>query len=419
MVGLIASAIAFHRIEEFSRRKLIPLFFPEGRLIELEGAIRISISRRIRLMNRVGNTIPLIILVVTLLTLQWEVEISTVSVRNYARDTLIFTLILFAYAFISSGLLNRLVSRNITQPLEEMIRVLRHVRRGEFNEKVGVVSNDEIGYTGDVINEMTGGLREREDLLRSLALAKEVQQNLLPRQNPDIQGLDIAAASLYCDETGGDYYDFLQTGQAVNGNVRIVLGDVSGHGISSALLMATTRAFLRQRSDMKGSLAQVVSDVNRQLCRDVMESGNFITLFFLEVDLSGKRLRWVRAGHDPGFCYNPRSDCFRELKGEGIALGMDEKWQYAEKEITGLSAGNIVFLFTDGIWEAQNQSGQMFGKEALCAVIQKKARLSAQQICDAVIQALSDFQAGARQEDDVTLIIVKIGDFKNQKDQQN
>ncbi|MFC1887131.1 PP2C family protein-serine/threonine phosphatase, partial [Thermodesulfobacteriota bacterium] len=334
------------------------------------------------------------------------------SVVEYSRGVLIFTFVIFIYAFISTGMLNRLLSRNITEPLEEMIRVLRHVRRGRFNERVQVVSNDEIGYTGDVINEMTQGLREGEDLRRSLVLAREVQQNLLPLKKPEFPGLDIAGISLYCDETGGDYYDFLDSGSSETGVVRIVMGDVSGHGVSSALLMATARAFLRQRVDMGGDPAEVVSDVNRQLSRDVMNSGNFMTLFYLEMDLSRKNLRWVRAGHDPAFFYDSQKDRFQELKGKGVALGIDESFSYEENEMAGISKGSIAVLFTDGIWEAQNPVGAMFGKEALRAVVRQNAMLSAQHIVNAVIQAHSDFQQGAKSEDDVTLIVVKIDDCK-------
>ena len=180
--------------------------------------------------------------------------------------------------------LNRVGSRNITEPIKEIIRVLKRVRKGQFDEKVQVVSNDEIGYTGDVINEMTEGLEERDLMKRSLELAMEVQQNLLPKENPRIEGLDIAGKSIYCDETGGDYYDFITLDGNRRGNIAIVVGDVSGHGIHSALLMATARASIRQRTYLMGDLSQVISDVNRQITGDVEESGQFMTLFYMIVD---------------------------------------------------------------------------------------------------------------------------------------
>jgi len=411
LVGLIASAIVSHRIESYSRNKLIPYFFPEGCLTELKGTAKISISKRIRLVYRLGNVIPMIILLVTLLTLQWELDSSMTSAKEYGKGIIVFTLILFVYSFIATGTLNRAVSRSIVQPIKEMIRVLRNVSQGDFKMKVQVISNDEIGHIGDVINEMTDGLIERENLRRSLGLAREIQQSLLPEGNPDIEGLDIAGTSIYCDETGGDYYDYVESASDKPGDIRIAIGDVSGHGISSALLMATTRAFLWQRSSMPGSIGQVVSDVNRQLSRDVQKSGSFMTLFFISIDRKNSNLSWVRAGHDPALFYDPQTDHFSELKGKGIALGLDGSWEYAEETQLNLENGQIIVLYTDGIWEAHNGKGEMFGKAALRAVIRENAKLPAKQIMNTVIDTLSDFQEGTDSEDDVTLIVLKIVDL--------
>jgi sigma-B regulation protein RsbU (phosphoserine phosphatase) len=188
--------------------------------------------------------------------------------------------------------------------------------------KVRVVSNDELGDLGDGINEMTEGLIERDRMRQSLNLAKEVQQALLPRTDPQISGLEIASTSVYCDETGGDYFDYLASDGPNSGKISVVVVDVSGHGVPSALLMATARAFLRQRSDLPGSISRIVSDVNRQLARDVEESGGFMTLFYLVLNAKKHRLSWVRAGHDPAILYDPVADAFEELHGAGVALGV-------------------------------------------------------------------------------------------------
>jgi len=112
--------------------------------------------------------------------------------------------------------------------------------------------------------------REHRKVRQSLSLAMEVQQNLLPRSNPSVKGLDIAGKSVYCDETGDDYFDFLKTGNPEAGAISVVVGDVSDHGIPSALLMATARACIRQRSSRPGSIAKIVTDTNRQLAGDDM-----------------------------------------------------------------------------------------------------------------------------------------------------
>lgn len=208
-----------------------------------------------------------------------------------------------------------IVSSNLTRPLQEIIRVLKGVRDGDLYNKVQVTTNDEIGYTGDVINEMTEGLRERDRMRHSLDLAREVQQNLLPKSAPKIQGLDIAGVSIYCERTGGDYFDYLPVDEHGLGKIGVVVGDVSGHGIPSALLMTTARALIRKNATLSDSIANIISDVNQQLWLDVKESGRFMTLFYSVIDGQNKRIRWVRAGHDPAIFYAPESDTFEELKG--------------------------------------------------------------------------------------------------------
>jgi sigma-B regulation protein RsbU (phosphoserine phosphatase) len=149
---------------------------------------------------------------------------------------------------------------------------VRKVQHGLFETRVRVTSNDEIGYTGDVINAMTEGLIERDRIKQSLSLAKEIQQNLLPKDTWKLDGFDMAGKSEYCDETGGDYFDFIHAVGGEDHKLGVVIGDVSGHGISSALLMATVRSALRQRAFHPGSAAQIISDVNRQLVQDIEPS---------------------------------------------------------------------------------------------------------------------------------------------------
>lgn len=237
----------------------------------------------------------------------------------------------------------------------------------------------------------------------------EVQQNLLPKENPRIKGLDIAGKSIYCDETGGDYYDFIKLNGNGPANIAIVVGDVSGHGIPSALLMATARAFIRLRTSLTGGLAQVISDVNRQIVRDVEETGQFMTLFFLTVDQERRGMEWVRAGHDPGIFYDPARDLFEDLAGPGMALGVDGAWNYESNRKNGLEEGQIIVLGTDGIWEAQSPEGQMFGKEALCRIIRENAAADANRLLEDIIDSLDHFRDGFQLQDDVTLIVVKIG----------
>jgi sigma-B regulation protein RsbU (phosphoserine phosphatase) len=403
-VGIITVTIAFFVLEWRLQRSLVPVLFPQGGLYAIRGVLRIRIGTRLAALITAANLIPfLAFLLIVQRTVRSELP------PDQLLHQLRVTIATNSIVFITVGaVLTVLVSINLTRPFGNIIQVLKNVHSGRLDRRVSVRSNDEIGYVGDVINEMTSGLREREDMRRSLELARKVQQDLLPKTAPQSMGLDIAGRSIYCDQTGGDYFDYIPITGAGGQRVGLLVGDVSGHGISSALLMATARAFLRLRSFLPGGLAQVVNDVNAQLCRDVKESGQFMTLFFLVIDPGLRVLKWVRAGHDPAVLYDPRRDCFEELRGRGMALGVDETWHYEEEQRSGLERGQIIVIGTDGIWESRNPAGQMFGKAALFDVIRNHALSSAQDILNAIVDALRTFQAGARTEDDITLVVVRV-----------
>jgi sigma-B regulation protein RsbU (phosphoserine phosphatase) len=408
MVGYIAAILSFYLVEAYSRRRLIRILFPEGRLAALRGTIKLSILRRIRVLYGVGTLAPMIILVGTLVFILLEVAGADISAAELGREILIFTIVLCVVFIFVGGRLNVLSGQSIIQPVTDMMVLVRRVRKGYFRQKVRVVSNDELGVLGDGFNEMTEGLIERDQIRQSLYLAEEVQQTLLPRENPKVDGLDIAATIVYCDETGGDYYDYLDTGKAYPGNFTVAIGDVSGHGIPSALMMATARAFLRQRSVLPGTPADIVSDVNKQITRDFAESGGFMTLFYLSIDPVNRNLCWVRAGHDPAIFYDPETDRFDELRGAGLVLGVDAGRRYEQFQKTGLKAGQVIVLGSDGLWEARNPQGEMFGKKPIYQIIRQFPDGTAGEILTACFNRFNDFQGDRAPEDDVTLVVIRI-----------
>jgi sigma-B regulation protein RsbU (phosphoserine phosphatase) len=255
---------------------------------------------------------------------------------------------------------------------------------------------------------MTAGLRERYELRRTIALAREVQQTLLPRQNPRVPGLEIAGRSIYCDATGGDYWDYLLPEDGGKGAIGIAVGDVSGHGLPAALLMASVRAGLRQRVALGGDIAAMVGDVNRQFSRDAEDSGNFMTLFYLAIDRTAGRLEWVRAGHDPALLYDPHQDRFADLKGSGMALGVDAEGGYTASRQGGLREGQVILLGTDGIWEARTAGGEMLGKGPVRRLLRELAHRSAAEIVTALADLVLGFVGTGRPEDDLTMVVVKI-----------
>ncbi|MDJ0889157.1 MAG: SpoIIE family protein phosphatase, partial [Desulfobacterales bacterium] len=209
-------------------------------------------------------------------------------------------------------------------PSEEHWYYLRALRMSGDGPVRVVVSHEEITALKKAERALRLREQERDRLRHAMRLAMEVQQTLLPRATPSVPGIDLAGRSIYCDETGGDYYDYLLFGPAPSKTLGIFIGDVSGHGISSALLMAAARASLRQRASTPGRLADIIGDVNRQITRDLIASGQFITLLGMQLTPQSGRLVWVRAGHEPALLYRAREDRFESLVGEGAApLGLE------------------------------------------------------------------------------------------------
>ena len=403
-IGLITVTVAFFLFEHLLQKRLAPYFFPSGGLSAIPKTLRIRIRTRLLALLFACNLIPLIS---TILILKRILENQYEPVLALAKLQLVISV--NALIFIGVGIcLTALVSRNLSIPFRDIIQTLGEIKDGRFDKRVQVFSNDEIGYTGDAINEMTKGLIEREKMQQSLNLAKEVQQNLLPKSNLKVNGFDIAGKSVYCDETGGDYYDFIIIDDAAEQKIGVAIGDVCGHGIPSALLMATVRSSLRQRVSLPGSTAKIISDVNRHLVKDVEDSGQFMTMFFLVLDTETRQLEWVRAGHDPGIVYDPGLDSFSELGGSGIALGLDAEWVYEDNKKTDFSNDQIIFLSTDGIWEARNKNGEMLGKEPILNAIRQSASLNATQIIDAIFNILDKFIGEVKIEDDITSVIIKM-----------
>jgi hypothetical protein len=282
-----------------------------------------------------------------------------------------------------------------------------------FNKEKGIKKFDS-SFINAVVNTARSITRlidlaiGNDRMLSALELAEEVQQNLLPKKIPKVKGLDIAAQTIYCNKTGGDYYDFLNATNEPDGKLNVVVGDVAGHGIAAGLLMATARALIRSRSAQPGSLSEVVTDVNRNLTLDIQGTNRFMTLFYLTVDPANKSLCWVRAGHDAALVYNRSTDGFKELFGPGMGLGLDEDFQYEESELANLVKGDLIFLGTDGIWETMNPDGELFGKQAVQDILRQNAAASAGEILDKILFALSRFRENLEPEDDVTLVVVKI-----------
>ncbi|MGB5985802.1 MAG: SpoIIE family protein phosphatase [Desulfobacterales bacterium] len=306
-------------------------------------------------------------------------------------------------------LLIRLTTAKTVTSIQAVSQAAEQVAAGDYNIHLPVTSNDEIGELTRRFNTMARQLEEGALMKRSLLLAQEVQQSLLPTGRLTTRHLDVAGASRYCDETGGDYYDYIPIPRPERGAepYAVVVGDVTGHGIAAALLMATVRSLLRLRVALGGRLEQIMTDVNRLLCADTVESGSFITLFLLSFDPLSRGLTWVRAGHEPALIYDPQTNDFTELAEPGIALGVDAEWRYRQHEHQPWQEHQLLLIGTDGIWEAENQSGERFGKERLREIIRQHADAPVDELLNAVMDAVDRFRGGCRQADDTTLVVMK------------
>jgi len=311
-----------------------------------------------------------------------------------------------AAALLLAGGLALPLARRVTRPLRTLAAASDRIAAGELDVPTGAQTGDEFGQLAAALNRMIPRLRDDARLRDSVHSAQEVQRELLPTAWPSVASFEIAATSIYCDEIGGDYYDVVDLTGNEEPKLGVVVGDVAGHGIAAALLMATTRAILRSRLAPARALADVVTEANRSIVQDRF-SGRFVTLFAAVVDTNDLRLHWVCAGHEPAILYDPPTDSFEELGGEDIPLGVRLDWDYREYSRDGWRHGQVILIGTDGIWETRDQHGRRFGKDALRDLVRANAHRTPREIQDAVLRALADFRGGRTQEDDVTLVVLK------------
>ena len=283
--------------------------------------------------------------------------------------------------------------------------VLQNVDGGEI--PVLIHTNTLFSDSDQVIGNMAF-IADLTQQKKALQLAAEVQAQLLPREPPEVPGLDIAGRSISCDEVGGDYFDYLIDPQKRDGDVTVAIGDITGHGVEAALLMSSARAALRMRAFKGGPITGLVSAVNKQFIEDVGSSGRFMTLCYMRVSGGRTNVEWVRAGHEPALLYDPDLGEFHELKGPGLALGVMPDFAYERQLFEGLKENQLIVLTTDGVFERANKKGELFGKESLKNVIRCTADQPAEKIVAALFDALDEFADGHPVEDDVTVVIIKI-----------
>jgi sigma-B regulation protein RsbU (phosphoserine phosphatase) len=298
-------------------------------------------------------------------------------------------------------------ARSLTDPITSLIHAGRQLSAGNYEAQVQIKANDELGQLGTVFNDIGPKLREREAMKHSLQLAGVIQKSLLPKQVPDLAHFEVAGQCLYCEETGGDYYDFIDLSDVHDHKFSVVLADVSGHGIGAALLMASVRGIMH--AEIKHSacdLVKLLDSLNEQVIEDT-EDDKFVTLFHGILDDRNRSFIWSSAGHEPAYWYHKAQDTLEELPNTGMPIGILPDAVYDQAGPIIPEGGDLIIIGTDGIWEARNEHNHFFGKERFFKTIKTHALDTAQQICAAVIDEVTAFIGPGRRTDDITLIVIK------------
>lgn len=306
-----------------------------------------------------------------------------------------------------------LMARRLSQPLVELTGHISRIGSGDLDSRLELRGTRELARLSDQLNQMASGLKDRMELQQSMELAKHVQQSLLPSATPSNTAtahgsMDIHGRSAYCDHTGGDYFDFIEFDHPLGKRTLIAVGDVTGHGIGAALLMATARGALRASVGNGARLNDVLARVNRVLAGGESH-GLFMTLSLLVIDPAQGTARWASAGHDPALVYELGSDRFYELTGNDLPLGIEIDSTYHEHDACNIQPDSIIVVGTDGIWEALAASGnERFGKQRLRDVIRQRATMSAREIGDGIEAALNEYCGEGRLKDDVTYVVIRL-----------
>jgi phosphoserine phosphatase RsbU/P len=256
----------------------------------------------------------------------------------------------------------------------------------------------------ELIHSLAEESAKRERLNRELEIARQVQARLLPQMYPQVKGLDFAGFSRTAQEVGGDYYDFIAL---ENGHLGIAIGDVSGKGISAALLMASVRAALHGLTFSGAlNLSRIIAGLNR-IIFDSSNSNRFVTFVFGEYDPASRVLDYVNAGHNFPVLLRSGAASAERLDVGGPVLGIFAGAQYAQGRVQ-LQPGDVLLAFTDGISEAMTFDHQEWGEERVIEAARDNVQRTAQEIVTAIVSSADSFTAGAPQHDDLSLVVLKV-----------
>jgi len=271
---------------------------------------------------------------------------------------------------------------------------------------ISILKKDKFTDYDSITPKFVENITERQRLQKELDVARHVQMSFLPKENPIIEGLDIASTCIPAFEVGGDYYDFIRLGEKKLG---IIIGDVSGKGTQAAFYMTLTKGFLKALAKQSDSPSQVLIKMN-ELFYENVERGRFISMIYAIVDLEKGFIRIAGAGHNP-VIYRDQDGAINLISPKGLALGL-EKGTIFNRVISEheekLEPGKVFLFYTDGFTEAVNKKGDEYGLDRMFAVSENYHSSTSQIIQDKMIEDINKFIGKAKQHDDMTMVVLKI-----------
>jgi sigma-B regulation protein RsbU (phosphoserine phosphatase) len=329
----------------------------------------------------------------------------------------VVTLVLISLGFLllelAALIIGIVLTRAITRTISELYRATQFVQEGNFSYRVSVERKDQLGALGDSFNSMTSSItnliNEQKQLQRlenEISIAREVQDQLFPRNLPHVAGVEIEAICRAARSVSGDYYDFIQLSPT---HVAIAIADISGKGISAALLMASLQAALRSQLLVPGSetlsTSELVARLNKHLVRNTGDD-RFATFLVAVFDTATRTLRYTNAGHLPGFCLSDGKSI--HLDKGGIVLGIMEDYTYVEG-IVQVPPDSVVIGYSDGLVEPENAYGEEFGVSRLEAAAQRVRHAKPRHIAESLMTAAEEWSGSPEQADDMTIIVARLG----------
>ena len=327
-------------------------------------------------------------------------EIKKASVRSLSLG-----LGVIALALIGIVPLSRRMTRNLTTLTDGVQRIAQ----GDFSARVPVRSRDEFGALAGAFNQMAQDVEhrqqlvvERERLTRELELCRRIQTEMLPHAPLRLGATEVKGISIPAREVGGDFFNYFEL---PGGDLAVLVGDVSGKGISAALLMANIQATLRARLPLEPDLARLTTAIDKEI-EEATPPGVYATLFLAIVHPHEKTLRYVNAGHHPQFLI--RGDGIVPLSSGGMPVGLFAGHGYVERTVQ-LADEDVLFFYTDGLVELENEAGEMFGSERLELLLRKYSGEGVDVLLERTEQGVRAFRGAAEPFDDLTLMALRLG----------